>query len=126
MTVICFHAIFNLRSFTEAILDRLGIATEMKAKLKTYDADSLTQVLAANEVELGVTGIGVILAMPTADFVGPLPKDIQSYIAFTAGVGTSAKDLAASRTLLNCGIQGQRHGTRLIWINELCCDENGR
>ena len=82
-----------------AILDRLGIAAEMKAKLKTYEGDGLTRALAAEEVELGVTGIGPILAMTSGEFVGPVPGEIQSYVVFTAGVAASTKD-AASRSLL--------------------------
>jgi molybdate transport system substrate-binding protein len=83
-----------------AILDRLGIAAEMKVKLKPYEGAGLTQDLATGAVELGVTGIGPILTNPSAEFVGPLPKELQSYVVFTAGVATSAKDLAASRALL--------------------------
>ena len=80
--------------------DHLGIAAEMKVKLKTYEGAGLTQAIATDEVELGVTGMGPILAMPSAEFVGALPKEIQSYVVFIAGVATSAKDLAASRALL--------------------------
>jgi molybdate transport system substrate-binding protein len=83
-----------------AILDRLGIAAEMKVKLKAYEGAGLTQAIATEEVELGVTGIGPILAMPSAEFLGALPKEIQSYVVFTAGVTASAKDVAASRALL--------------------------
>ena len=59
-----------------AILDRLGIAAEMKAKLKTYEGDGLPRAIAAEDVELGVTGIGPILAMPSAEFVGAVPREI--------------------------------------------------
>ena len=83
-----------------AILDRLGIAAEMKVKLKAYEGAGLTQAIATEEVELGVTGIGPILAMPSAEFLGALPKEIQSYVVFTAGVAASAKDVAASSALL--------------------------
>jgi len=83
-----------------AILDRLGIAADMKSKLKTYEGDGLAPAIASGEVELGVTGIGPILAIPSAEFVGPLPKEIQAYVVFTAGVATSAKDAAASKALL--------------------------
>jgi molybdate transport system substrate-binding protein len=83
-----------------AVLDRLGIAAEMKDKLKTYEGDGLARALAAGEVELGVTGIGPLLATPTVEFVGPLPGDIQTYVVFTAGVASSAQDLAAAKALL--------------------------
>ena len=83
-----------------AILDRLGIAAEMKAKLKTYEGDGLARAIAAEEVELGVTGIGPILAMASGEFVGAVPREIQSYVVFTAGVAASAKDAAAAKALL--------------------------
>src|SRR5262245_42628755 len=47
-----------------------------------------------------VTGIGPILAMSAGEFVGPSPAEIQAYVIFVAGVAASAKDLAASRALL--------------------------
>ena len=72
----------------------------MKVKLKAYEGAGLTQAIATEEVELGVTGIGPILAMPSAEFLGALPKEIQSYVVFTAGVAASAKDVAASSALL--------------------------
>jgi molybdate transport system substrate-binding protein len=83
-----------------AILDRLKIAEEMKAKLKTYDGVGLVQAVATQEVELGVSGLGTVVANPLVEFVGPFPKEIQAYVEFTAGIATSAKDLAASKALL--------------------------
>ena len=83
-----------------AILDRLGIAGEVKAKLKAYEGPGLGLAIGTEEVELGVTGIGPILAMPSAEFVGAMPKELQSYVVFTAGVASSAKDVETSRALL--------------------------
>jgi molybdate transport system substrate-binding protein len=41
-----------------------------------------------------------ILTTPGVDFVGPLPPEIQSYITFTAGVGTNARAPDAARQLI--------------------------
>ena len=41
-----------------ATLDRLGITTEMKPKLRAYESAAHTHAIATGEVELGVTGIG--------------------------------------------------------------------
>jgi molybdate transport system substrate-binding protein len=83
-----------------ATLDRLGIAAEMKAKLRAYEGAEFARAVETGEVELGVTGIGPALGTPSAEFIGALPKEIQSYVVFTAGVATSGKDLATSRALL--------------------------
>ena len=83
-----------------AALDRLGITAEMKPKLRTYEGDGLTRAIAAGEVEMGVTGIGPILAMPQAQFVGPLPAEVQTYVVFTAGLSTAARNPEATRAFL--------------------------
>jgi molybdate transport system substrate-binding protein len=82
-----------------ATLERLGIAAEMKPKLKTYEGDGLARAIAAEDVELGVTGIGPILSYASSEFVEPLPKEIQAYVVFTSGVSTATKD-AAAKTFL--------------------------
>ena len=83
-----------------ALLDRLGIAEQMKGKLKSYDAGGLRQSLAAGEVEMAVTGYGPVLAMAGADVVGPVPQELRTYVVFHAAVATGAKDPAAARALL--------------------------
>ena len=83
-----------------AVLDQLGIAADMKPKLRAYEGADIRQAIATGEVELGVIDIGPILAIPSAEFIGPLPKELQKYVVFTAGVATSTNDLATSRSLL--------------------------
>jgi molybdate transport system substrate-binding protein len=83
-----------------AILDRLGISTEMKPKLRAYESAAHTNAIATGEVEIGVTGIGPILSMAEADFAGPLPAEIQSYVDFTAAVSATARDPGAAKSFL--------------------------
>ena len=87
-----------------AALDRLGIAAEMKPKLRAFsDNVARARALAAGEIELVVTGVGPVLAMAEAgeaDFVGTLPAEIQDYVVFTAGVSTAARDPAAAEAFL--------------------------
>jgi molybdate transport system substrate-binding protein len=83
-----------------AALDRLAITAEMKPKLRTYEGDGLTRAIASGEAEIGVTGMGPSLAMAEAQFVGPLPPEIQSYVVFTAGISTAASDPEATRAFL--------------------------
>jgi molybdate transport system substrate-binding protein len=87
-----------------AVLDRLGIAAEMKPKLRAFsDNVARARALAAGEIELVVTGVGPVLAMAAAgeaDFVGTLPAEIQDYVVFTAGVSAAARDPVAARSFL--------------------------
>jgi molybdate transport system substrate-binding protein len=83
-----------------AALEKLGIAAEMQPKLRTYEGAGLAQAIGSGEVEMGVTGIGPALAIAGAQFVGPLPGAVQSYVVFTAGVAAAAQDAAAARSFL--------------------------
>jgi len=81
-----------------AAFDRLGIAADMKPRLKAYVKPE--EAVAAGEAELGVTGIGPILAVPGAELVGGFPPEIQSYVAFAAGVSAGSTQGEAARALI--------------------------
>ena len=82
------------------VLNRLGIAQEMRPKLKTYEGNGMALAIEAGEVDMVVTGIGPLLGMQAADFVGGLPPGIQRYVKFSIGVSAAAKDPEAARALL--------------------------
>jgi len=79
------------------VLDRLGIAAEMKPKLRTY---AIGGPVPTTEAELVVSGAAPILAMPDTELVGWLPAEIQAYVMFAAAVSTAAKDAAAAKVLI--------------------------
>jgi molybdate transport system substrate-binding protein len=81
-----------------SVLDRLGIAKEMKSKIKP--ADNLINAVDAGEVDFGITGVGATLAHQKLQYAGPLPADIQAYVSLAAGVSASAKEPQAARALL--------------------------
>lgn len=81
-----------------AAFDRLGIAADMKPKLKAYAKPE--EAVAAGEAELGVTGFGPILAVPGAELVGGFPPEIQSYVAFAAGVSAGSTEREAARAFI--------------------------
>ena len=74
------------------VLERLGIAEEMKAKTVLETRSGLT---AANVVEgkadLAFTLISEILPIAGAELAGPLPADLQSYVVFTAGIEPASR-----------------------------------
>jgi len=80
-----------------AILDRLGIAADMRPKLKTYVVGGPVPTA---EAELVVSGAAPILAMPDTELVAWLPSEIQTYVFFTVAVSATAKDPDAARALL--------------------------
>ena len=82
------------------VLDKLGIAAEMKPKLKTYQGNELAEALEKGADEIGVTGIGPVLEMKDVQKLGGLPPEIQRYVNFSAGVSATSKEPNAARALL--------------------------
>jgi molybdate transport system substrate-binding protein len=86
------------------VLDRLGIASEMKSKTAFPNPKTPAEVgvLVANgEAEIGVHIIVELISVAGIDIVGPLPGDLQNTIVFAAAVMASAKDAEAAKALVN-------------------------
>jgi molybdate transport system substrate-binding protein len=86
--------------YLAGLFERLGIADAIAAKVMRPDTDSVSDMVARGDVELGLVVITQILTTPGVDLVGPLPKEIQSYVTFTAAVGASARQPDAARQLI--------------------------
>jgi molybdate transport system substrate-binding protein len=86
--------------YLDKLFVRLGIADALKSKTIKPDTESVSERVAAGEVELGLIVIPNILSVPGAELVGPLPEEIQSYIMFTAAASPQSPNLAAARELI--------------------------
>ena len=82
------------------MIERLGIAEAIKAKVTRPETDIVSELVAKREVELGMVVITQILTTPGVELVGPLPPAIQSYITFAAGISTSSRAPSAARDLM--------------------------
>jgi molybdate transport system substrate-binding protein len=84
------------------VLERLGIADEMKPKTVFQPKAGLVGVLVANgEAELAVQQIQELVPVAGIEVVGPLPGDLQEPIVFSAAIMGSGKDTEASKALVN-------------------------
>jgi molybdate transport system substrate-binding protein len=84
------------------IFDRLGIAEQMKAKMKPLQgADRVAQSVAAGEAELALLGSNIIVTTRGVQLAGLLPRDLQEYVVYTAGMSSSTKDANASKALID-------------------------
>jgi len=83
-----------------AMLDRLGVAAELKPRLKPLAGGSAVTPVARGEVEMTVTTIPGILEVPGAELVGPLPDALQSWVVYTAAASADAKEPQAGRALI--------------------------
>jgi molybdate transport system substrate-binding protein len=86
----------------EKVLDRLGIAKEIKAK-SILNARAATtpnaEIVGRGEAELGIQLISEIVSVPGAELLGPLPTELQAMIEIRAGIVTTAREPDASRVL---------------------------
>ena len=86
--------------YVAGVLERLGIADQIKPKLTLPDTDIVSQLVSRGDVELGIVVITQILTTDGVALAGPLPAEIQSYITFTAGVSANSQALEAAKELL--------------------------
>ena len=87
----------------EKVLDRLGIAKEIKAqsiKNPLAATKPSAEFVARGEAELGVQLISEIVSVPGAELLGPLPGDLQAMTAILAGILKTAPQPDATRALL--------------------------
>jgi molybdate transport system substrate-binding protein len=86
--------------YLDRLFARLGIADALRGKTVKPETESVSERVAAGEVELGLIVIPNILSVPGAELVGPLPPEIQSYIVFTAAASARTPHLAPARELI--------------------------
>ena len=82
------------------VMERLGIADQLKAKTKFIDGIPVAEVVAKGEVEIGLQQINVIIPVKGADYIGPLPKELQETVKFAAAVLTVSKQPEVARAFL--------------------------
>lgn len=82
------------------LVDRLGITTEMKPKMRPMPAEYNVEALARGEVELVVVVASRISGVPGVQLVGRIPQELQTWIGFTGGVASAAKEPEAARAML--------------------------
>jgi molybdate transport system substrate-binding protein len=82
------------------VMEKLGIADQLKAKTKFINGTPVAEAVARGEGEIGLQQINVILPVAGADYVGPLPKELQETVKFSAGLLTASKQQEVARAFL--------------------------
>jgi molybdate transport system substrate-binding protein len=82
------------------LIDRLGIAAEMRPKLRPMAAEETVEVVARGEADLVVVVASRISGVPGVELVGPIPAELQTSIGFAAAVGSAAREPEAARALV--------------------------
>jgi molybdate transport system substrate-binding protein len=83
------------------VIERLGIADEMKAKTKFPPEGGLTgRLLVTGEAEIAVQQIGELMSVEGIDVLGPLPGDLQSVTTYAAAIPSAAHQPESARALV--------------------------
>src|SRR5205085_12023152 len=82
-------------------LKKLGIADEMKRKIKLAQGGAgAMKMLADKDVDVGLTFVSEIITEPGVEVVGPLPESISTPTRLSGFIGAHAKNEAAAKQLL--------------------------
>ena len=82
------------------LFPRLGIAEQIKDKVKRIESIRVGTVVARGDAEIGFQQISELLPIPGIDFVGPLPPELQRVTVFSAGIATNAREPEAAKALI--------------------------
>jgi len=87
--------------YMNTLFEKLGIAGEVKPKLKVPPSGAqIGELVARGEVELGFQQVSEIVHVKGAQFVGPLPPEIQRVTVFAGAVHAASQEPDTARELL--------------------------
>ncbi|HXV11713.1 MAG TPA: substrate-binding domain-containing protein [Burkholderiales bacterium] len=82
------------------LIERLGIAEQIKAKARIRPGGLIAEVVVAGEADLAVQMVSELLSVPGAQFVGPLPAEINQTSMIEAGILTGTRESGPARSLI--------------------------
>lgn len=85
--------------YIAGLLERMGIAEQMKAKTVVVRGRLVGDALIKGEAEIGVQQISELKSVPGVDVL-PMPAEIQHVTVFSAGLSPAAKDSEAVQALI--------------------------
>ncbi len=86
--------------YLAGLFQRMGIADELKPKLKQVMGEPTGAVVARGEAQIGFQQMCELLPVAGIDLLGPLPAEIQQITVFSAGLHVDALAPDAARSLI--------------------------
>jgi molybdate transport system substrate-binding protein len=84
-----------------SLVDRMGIADQVKPKLKQVPSGERIGTLLENgKAEIGFQQISELIHASGVDYIGPLPPDVQKITIFSARIHTAANEPGAGAALV--------------------------
>jgi len=79
---------------------RLGVADQVAAKSRRISGERVADAVARGDAEIGFQQVSELLPVKGADYVGPLPPEVQRATTFSAGIAVGAREPDAARSLI--------------------------
>jgi molybdate transport system substrate-binding protein len=86
--------------YVPTLLERLGIADEMRPKTVTRTGGLIGRVVVTGEAEIAVQQISELLQVPGIELVGPLPDEVQKTFESAAGIFADTQRRRGAEALL--------------------------
>ena len=86
--------------YVAGLLEKLGIANEGKPKAVLIHGGAVAEHVAKGEAELGIHQISEILPVKGITLVGALPKEIQNYTIYAAGIAANSANVDVVKALI--------------------------
>jgi molybdate transport system substrate-binding protein len=87
--------------FMEGLFKKWGIWDQVSAKIKqTQPGTPVGSILARGDVDIGFQQVSELLLYPGIQYVGPVPKEMDTVSVFAGGVHTGATQADAARELI--------------------------
>ncbi|MBM3341284.1 MAG: ABC transporter substrate-binding protein [Betaproteobacteria bacterium] len=87
-------------AYFPGLMERLGIAEQIKPKEVTRPGGYIGVVVAAGEAQMAFQQIVELLAVPGIDVIGPIPQELQFNFDSKAAIFAESNNPAAARELL--------------------------
>ncbi|MEO8679123.1 MAG: substrate-binding domain-containing protein [Vicinamibacterales bacterium] len=82
------------------LFPRLGVADQIRGKIKLSEAEPVGEVVARGGAEIGFQQVSELLPVAGIDYVGPLPAGAQRVTVFSAGIVVGARAPETARALI--------------------------
>jgi molybdate transport system substrate-binding protein len=86
--------------YVSGLLDKLGIADQVKPKAKLKQGGHVSDLVKSGEAEVGIHQMSEIVGQAGVTLVGPLPAEIQNYTVYVVGLSTAAKEAEAAKAFI--------------------------
>jgi molybdate transport system substrate-binding protein len=86
--------------YLAGLFQRMGIADQIKSRVKQVQGEPAGAPVARGEAELGFQQMSELLPVGGIDIIGPLPPDVQEITTFSAGLHAGAREPEAAKALV--------------------------